>query len=56
MREFCSRYWNPDFDWHKWGFGFSVEIRDPYFLRLWIGPLRVGWKYERKNADGEMPW
>lgn len=33
------------FDWRKWGFGFSLELRDPFFIRLWIGPLRLGWKY-----------
>lgn len=35
-------------NWRKWGFGFSVEFADPAFLRLWIGPVRVGWKWSRE--------
>ena len=34
-------------DWRKWGFGFSMEFRDPFYLRLWIGPIRIGWAYGR---------
>ena len=32
-------------DWKKWGLGFSVEFGDPAFLRLWLGPVRLGIKW-----------
>jgi hypothetical protein len=32
-------------NWRKWGLGFSIEFGDPAFLRLWLGPVRIGWKW-----------
>lgn len=32
-------------DWRKWGLGGSISFDDPTTLRLWLGPVRVGWAY-----------
>ena len=38
-------------NWRKWGLGLSVEFGDPFFLRLWLGPVRLGWKYGHNSSD-----
>ena len=32
-------------DFKHWGLGFSVQFRSPWLLRLWLGPVRMGWVY-----------
>jgi len=43
-------------DWKKWGLGLSVEFGNPAFLRVWLGPVRLGVKWgfdDRGDASGE---
>jgi hypothetical protein len=39
------RYFAPVVDWKKWGLGGSFDFGDPLVLRLWLGPVRIGWMY-----------
>ena len=40
-------------DWKKWGLGISIEFGDPAFVRLWLGPVRMGvcWGHEGAGVD-----
>lgn len=38
-------------DWRKWGLGGSIELRDPTYFRLWLGPLRFGFLIYWRGGD-----
>lgn len=39
-------------NWRKWGLGLSIEFDDPAFLRIWLGPVRMGLRWGRDDGVG----
>ena len=35
-------------NWKKWGLGFSIQFGDPAYLRIWLGPVRLGVRWGRE--------
>jgi hypothetical protein len=37
-------------NFRRWGLGLSIEFNNPVFFRIWLGPVRMGLRFNFRSA------